>query len=53
MSNKLEFCNFKKLLIFGGKGVGKSSLSKIFQSDTDYDKICEEVEPSTESKKYN
>ena len=49
MSKKIELSSFKKLLIFGTKGVGKTSLAKTFQANIFED----EVEPSKESKIYN
>ena len=47
MIKKIEYASFKKLLIFGTKGVGKTSLAKSF--DQNY--FFEEVEPSKNSKK--
>lgn len=47
MIKKIEYASFKKLLIFGTKGVGKTSLAKSF--DQNY--FFEEVEPSKDSKK--
>ena len=48
MEKKIEFASFKKLLIFGTKGVGKTSLAKSFETNNYYD----EIEPSKNSKKY-
>lgn len=47
MSKKIEYCSYKKLLIFGTKGAGKTSLAKTFEENYFY----EEVEPSKHSKK--
>ena len=44
-NRKIEYASFKKLLIFGGKGSGKTSLAKTFHLDR-FDK---EVEPSENS----
>ena len=49
MSKKIAYSSFKKLLIFGTKGVGKTSLAKTFQENI----FDDEIEPSKESKKYN
>ena len=49
MEKKIEFASFKKLLIFGTKGSGKTTLAKSFESNY----IFEEVEPSKNSNKYN
>ncbi len=46
-SNKLEYASFKKLLIFGTKGTGKTSLANTFQ----FERFDEEVQPSKNSKK--
>ena len=51
MLKKIEFSSFKKLLIFGTKGVGKTSLAKTFQPNIFEEE--EEVEPPKESKKNN
>ena len=48
MDKKIEFASFKKLLIFGAKGSGKTTLAKSF--DANY--IFEEEEPSKDSNKY-
>ena len=47
MSKKVEFVSFKKLLIFGTKGSGKTSLANTFQTN----KLLDENEPSNNSKK--
>ena len=49
MEKKTIFVSFKKILIFGTKGSGKTSLAKSF--DTNY--IFGEVESSKNSNKYN
>ena len=49
MANKIEHASFKKLLIFGTKGAGKTSLAKIFDENI----INEDIEASTNSKKIN
>ena len=50
MFKKEEFVSYKKLLIFGTKGSGKTSLANSLQSN----KLFEEIEPSKNSKKnYN
>ena len=45
MSKKEEFVSYKKLLIFGTKGSGKTSLANSLQSN----KLFEEIEPSKNS----
>jgi replication-associated recombination protein RarA len=49
MAKKIEYASFKKLLIFGTKGVGKTSLAKTFDENI----INEDIEASTNSKKIN
>lgn len=46
MLKKIEYASFKKLLIFGTKGTGKTSLAKTFEENY----FFEEVEPSKTSK---
>ena len=48
MSKKIDYASYKKLLIFGTKGSGKTTLAKTFESDNVND---EEIKPSENSKK--
>ena len=45
MEKKIEFASYKKLLIFGTKGSGKTTLAKSFEANY----FFEEVEPSKNS----
>ena len=49
MANKIEYASFKKLLLFGTKGAGKTSLAKTFDENI----INEDIGPSKSSKKIN
>lgn len=47
--SKVEFVSYKKLLIFGTKGAGKTTLAKTFGEDEFND---EDIIPSENSKIY-
>ena len=50
MEKPIEYASFIKLLIFGPKGSGKTSLAKTFD-ENNIDNNSEEIKPSKNSKK--